>query len=123
VTHFDDPENPTVMDELMRLTGAEVLDWSWKVDCCGGSHALLRPELVEKLVGELCAGAKRAGAQGIVTACPLCQSNLETRQAGSDKLPVFYFTELLGLAMGMDREVEEWWKKHLINPKLMVATH
>jgi len=123
VTHFDDPENPTVMDELIRLTGAEVLDWSWKVDCCGGSHALLRPELVETLVGELCAGAKKAGAQGIVTACPLCQSNLETRQAGSEKLPVFYFTELLGLAMGMGREVEEWWKKHLIKPNLMVATH
>ena len=123
VTHFDDPENPTVMDELIGLTGAEVLDWAWKVDCCGGSHALLRPELVEHLVGEITDGARKAGAQGIVTACPLCQSNLETRQKREDRLPVFYFSELLGLAMGMTKEADAWLKKHLIRPQLAVANN
>jgi heterodisulfide reductase subunit B len=116
ITHFDDPENPTVMDDLIGLTGAQVFDWSWKVDCCGGSHALLLPELVEPLVNEITDGARKAGAQGIVTACPLCQSNLETRQRGPDTLPIFYFPELLGLAMGLKKEAEGWWRRHLIRP-------
>jgi heterodisulfide reductase subunit B len=122
ITHLDDPENPTLMDELIGMTGAEVLDWSWKVDCCGGGHALLRPELVEPLVNEIVEGARKAGAHGIVTACPLCQSNLETRQKGPNSLPVFYFTELLGLAMGLNKEAEGWWKKHLITPKFTVTS-
>jgi heterodisulfide reductase subunit B len=122
ITHLDDPENPLVMDELMGMTGAEVLDWAWKVDCCGGGHALLRPELVEPLVNEIMEGARKAGAKGIVTACPLCQSNLETRQKGSHAVPIFYFTELLGLAMGLNKEAEGWWKRHLITPKFTVTS-
>ena len=122
ITHLDDPENPTLMDELIGMTGVDVLDWSWKVDCCGGGHALLRPELVEPLVNEIVEGARKAGAHGIVTACPLCQSNLETRQKGPNSLPVFYFTELLGLAMGLNKEAEGWWKKHLITPKFTVTS-
>lgn len=119
VTHFDDPENPMVMDELIRLTGAEVIDWSWKVDCCGGSHALVRPELVERLVNEIMEGARKAGAHGIVTACPLCHANLETRQRELNALPVFYFPELLGLAMGLREEARGWWKRHVITPEII----
>jgi len=119
ITHFDDPENPMIMDKLIGLTGAQVLDWSWKVDCCGGGHALLRPELVEPLVNEIMDGAHKAGAYGIVTACPLCQSNLETRQKEPKAVPIFYFTELLGLAMGLDKEAKGWWKRHLITPKVV----
>jgi heterodisulfide reductase subunit B len=121
ITQLDDPENPMVMDELIEITGADVVDWSWKVDCCGGGHALLRPELVEPLVNEIMEGARKAGAQGIVTACPLCQSNLETRQKGLSALPIFYFTELLGLAMGLHKEVEGWWRRHLIQPLFTAA--
>jgi heterodisulfide reductase subunit B len=121
ITHLDDPENPMIMDELIGLTGAQVLDWSWKVDCCGGGHALLQPELVVSLVNEITEGARKAGAQGVVTACPLCQSNLETRQKGPNAVPVFYFTELLGLAMGLDKESEGWWRRHLIRPSFIVA--
>jgi heterodisulfide reductase subunit B len=108
-----------VLDELMRLTGAEVLDWSWKVDCCGGSHVLQRPDLVEPLVNEITEGAREAAAHGIVTACPLCHTNLETHQKGSNALPVFYFPELLGLAMGLQKEARGWWKRHVIPPKII----
>jgi heterodisulfide reductase subunit B len=121
ITHLDDPENPIIMDELIGMTGADVVDWSWKVDCCGGGHALLRPELVEPLVNEIMEGARKAGAQGIVTACPLCQSNLETRQKGASALPIFYFTELLGLAMGLKKEAEGWWRRHLIQPSFTAS--
>ncbi len=101
-TCFDDPENPTVMDELVALTGAEVLDWAWKVDCCGAGHSLLRPGLVESLVGEITYWARKAGARAIIAACPLCQINLQMRQQEKNGLPVLYFSELLGLAMGIE---------------------
>jgi heterodisulfide reductase subunit B len=67
--------------------------------------------------------AREAGAAAIVTACPLCQSSLETRQDGKrDKLPVIYFTELMGLAMGI-ADAESWFKKHLISPLNLFVSH
>jgi len=121
VTELDDPEDPHVMEGLVGLTGAEILDWSWKVDCCGGAHALLRPEVVERLSGGLCLRAREAGAEGIVTACPLCHSNLEAHQGGY-RIPIYYFTELLGLAMGL-KGAEGWLRRHLVSPdpKLLVG--
>jgi heterodisulfide reductase subunit B len=122
-THIDDPENPMVMDDLIGLTGAETIDWAWKVDCCGAGHALLRPELVDRLVGEILGGAYRTGAHAVVDACPLCQANLEGHQKGPHApLPIFYFTELLGLAMGLKKEAEGWWNKHLITPKFTMTS-
>jgi heterodisulfide reductase subunit B len=118
-TRFDDPENPMVMDELIKLTGAEALDWSWKVDCCGGSHTMLRPDLVKSLVDEIIDGARKAGAHAVVTACPLCQVNLETHQKRPNALPIVYFSELLGLAMGLEKEVKGWWKRYVITPKII----
>ena len=124
VVAFDDPENPQAMDVLLDTLGAEVKDWSGKVDCCGGSLSLSKREIARKLVNELADMARRAGAQAIVTACPLCHANLETRQAatGQSKLPVFYFTELIGLAMGIT-EARSWLKKHLISPFGLLASH
>lgn len=116
VTGLDDPEDPHVMEELLELAGAEVLGWSWKVECCGGSHALLRPEVVRRLSGRLCLRAKETGAEGIVTACPLCHTNLEAHQ-GSPPIPVYYFTELLGLAMGLEG-AKRWLNRHLVAPRL-----
>jgi heterodisulfide reductase subunit B len=112
------------MDVLLDTLGAEAKDWSGKVDCCGGSLSLSKRDIARKLVSELADMARRAGAKGIVTACPLCHSNLETRLAatGQSKLPVFYFTELIGLAMGIT-EAESWLKKHLISPFGLLASH
>ena len=119
ITRLDDPENPTVMDELIKLTGAEVLDWAWKVDCCGGSHALLAPELVELLVNGIADGAHKAGAHAIVTACPLCQYNLGDRQDEVKKIfrdfesiPVVYYTQLMALAFGLDGEAMGFDQNH-----------
>lgn len=114
VTGIDDLENPTLMERLLGGVGLEVLDWSFKVDCCGGSHSLLRPELVRGLSGKLGERAKQTGADLIATACPLCQSNLEIYQ-GTKGVPVLYFTELLGVAMGA-KGTSKWLKRHLIRP-------
>ncbi|MBE0416041.1 MAG: CoB--CoM heterodisulfide reductase iron-sulfur subunit B family protein [Dehalococcoidia bacterium] len=124
VTHFDDPENPQSMDILMDALGADVLDWSSKVDCCGGSLSLTRRDIVVRLVSEIAAQARGVGAEAIVTACPLCMSNLESRQKpdGEKALPIFYFSELMGLAFGVS-EAKGWFKKHLVNPVDLLASH
>lgn len=124
VVAFDDPENPQAMDALVDTLGAEVKDWSGKVDCCGGSLSLSKRNIAIKLVSELTDMARRGGAQAIVAACPLCHANLETRQVvtGQSKLPVFYFTELIGLAMGIT-EAKSWLKKHLISPFGLLGSH
>jgi len=124
IVAFDDPENPNSMDRLLDSLGAEVKDWSGKVDCCGGSLSLSKREIAKQLVGEISEMARKAGAQAIVTACPLCHSNLETRQDASrqNRLPVFYFTELIGLAMGI-AEARSWLKKHLIPSLSLLASH
>jgi heterodisulfide reductase subunit B len=121
IAQFDDPENPQVMASLLRAVGAEVMPWSHATDCCGGSLSLSRSDVVQRLVGRLAERAREAGAHAIVTACPLCQVNLEMRQTGQPKIPAFYFTELLGLAFGLT-EASEWWGKHLIDPRPLLET-
>ena len=114
ITGFDDTENPQTMDKLLQITGAAVPDWRGKVECCGGSHSFTLVGKVAEMVSGIIEAAREVNADGIVTACPLCQVNLETRQSGNNKMPIFYFTELLGLAMGLD--AEHWLKRHLVNP-------
>ncbi|SFQ95245.1 CoB--CoM heterodisulfide reductase iron-sulfur subunit B family protein [Desulfoscipio geothermicus] len=104
----DDPENPLVMDHLLQAAGAETIDWCSKTECCGASLAISNEDVVLKLTGKILAEATRAGADCIVTACPLCHFNLDMRQKKINqvfgtgyRLPVFYFTQLIGLAIGI----------------------
>jgi len=114
ITQLDDPENPQYLDRLMKSLGAEPVEWSYKTDCCGADLAMTYSDVVKKLVGKIVSMAKEAGAQCIVTSCGLCQMNLEMRQDMG--LPIFYFTELMGVAFDVKKR-EDWWKKHLISPK------
>lgn len=124
IVAFDDPENPTTMDMLLEALGAEVVDWGAKVDCCGGSLTLTKTEIVENLVQGVADSAQQAGAEAIVVACPMCHSNLDSRQSAEHKLPILYFTELMGLALGLDRgEVNAWFRKHLVSPVALLASH
>jgi heterodisulfide reductase subunit B len=116
IVQFDDPDAPHVMGELLGAAGVQVMPWSYATDCCGGSLSLSRSDVVQQLVGNLAERAREAGAEAIVTACPLCQVNLEMRQTGMGKIPIFYFTELLGLAFGLP-EARQWWSKHLVDPR------
>lgn len=115
IAEFDDPDDPQVMAHLLRAIGAEVMPWSSTTDCCGGSLSLSRSDVVKKLVGRLAERALEAGASAIVTACPLCQVNLEMRQTDTH-VPVFYFTELIGFAFGLP-DAPKWFGKHLIDPR------
>jgi len=114
ITGLDDPENPQYMDRIMNAIGAEPVEWSYKIDCCGADLALTYGNVVQKMVGKIVAMAQEAGAHCIVTSCGLCQANLEMRQDVG--LPIFYFTELMGVAFDIEKR-EGWWKKHVINPR------
>ncbi|MFA6451226.1 MAG: CoB--CoM heterodisulfide reductase iron-sulfur subunit B family protein [bacterium] len=114
---IDDPDNPTSLDDLMEAIGAEPKFWSYKTECCGAGHAMARSDIVTTLVGKLHEMAREAGAEAIVVACPMCHANVDMRQdvPGSEPLPVFFFTELMALAMGMD-VARGWLGKHLVSP-------
>lgn len=111
-TDFDDPDYPTSMDNLMEAVGAEPVDYSPKTRCCGGSLTANIEEAGLKLNYLLLKEAKRKRADLIITACPLCLFNLETTQNKIVKkykqdirIPVLFFTQLMGLAFGIPKEV------------------
>lgn len=112
IMKFDDVDHPTLLDKLMLTIGAEPLNWSCKTECCGGSLSLTRDDIVKDLVTRIIDMSKEAGADAVVVACPLCSQNLEMRQ--KQNFPVFYFTELLGLALGLE-DCKKWFSKHLID--------
>ncbi len=123
VTDAKNPEDPQSMDEIMSLLGADIKNWSFKTDCCGGNLMLTHPDLAKRLVKKLFDMALEAGADSIVVGCPMCHSNLDTRQTEIQQdsglpyhLPVYYFTELMGLSFG-DPNVEKWLDKHLTEAK------
>lgn len=103
VLSFDDPENPVVMDDLMGILGAEPVKFDFKAECCGGYLVVNRRDVAAAASKKIVDNARAYGAEAIVTTCPLCQYNLDkpAREAGAS-LPVFYFTQLLGLAVGLD---------------------
>ena len=123
VTGSPNPEHPGQLDEVLRAVGATVVPWSFKTDCCGGSLSLARPDVVRKLSGDLIEAARHSGGDCLVTDCPMCQANLDTRQDEIRRerdlpyqMPVFFVTELIGLALGM-RDVAGWLDKHLVDPR------
>ena len=106
---FDDPENPISMDRLLEAAGAVVPDFPYKTECCGATYGVTRNEIVGRLTGRLLDMAERLEASAVAVACPLCQQNLDLRQAQVNRrnkrnfdIPVLYITQLLGLAMGID---------------------
>ena len=104
---FDDQYNPVTMDKLLKTAGAECVPYPLKTRCCGGSLTGTLPEVGLRLAYILLREAKKRGAEAIVTVCPLCQFNLDgyqgqiARKYGRVDLPIVYFTQILGLAMGL----------------------
>jgi heterodisulfide reductase subunit B len=108
---FDDPENPTSLDRLVQILGAETLEWSHKVECCGGGFSMTRTDVVIRLTNSILSMAKLAGANCIVVSCPMCQINLDMRQLDIRKqmgkqydMPIVYVTQLIGLCLGISAD-------------------
>ena len=98
VMRMDDPENPTIMEDFIRALGADAVVYARRNECCGGYISVESPESAKRNSNAIIENAKMAGADMIITACPLCKYNLVKFGAG---IPVVYFTELLAEALGV----------------------
>lgn len=106
VMAFDKPENPTVLEEFIKALGAEPVIYDLRNECCAGYLAVTNKEICKDMVAKIQHSALDAGAEQLITACPLCAYNLEAN-AEEHHLPVAYFTELLAEALGITEEVEK----------------
>jgi heterodisulfide reductase subunit B len=127
ITKCDRPEDPQAMDELMKLLGAEPIDWAFKVECCGAGFSVSRTDLVAKLSGKILNDAVRRGAGAIIVACPMCQVNLDLRRDAitgylgrEHTIPVLYISQAIGLALGID-EQSLGLHRHIVPVSLSVS--
>lgn len=97
VMAFDDPENPTILEDFIRALGAEPVIYPYRNECCGGYISLKEAEMANSMCQKISGSADSFGAECLVTACPLCKYNLNKQ----GNLPVVYFTELLAEALGV----------------------
>ena len=108
---FDDAEYPTSMDNLMKSLSATVVDFPLKAACCGGHMTQISEDVALDMMYRLFKNASDNRADLIVTLCPMCQFNLDAYQDGINKkygtkfnLPILYFTQMIGLALGMSEQ-------------------
>jgi heterodisulfide reductase subunit B len=125
VTDVADCENPDTMERIITATGADIVGWSFRSICCGGGLSLSRTDIVKKMMLRIFEMADEAQADCLVTSCPMCHANLDTRMeeisteySRDFSIPVLYFSEMIGLAMGMNSK--KWFKRHIISPVKML---
>jgi len=125
VLKFDRLEDPQSMDTLMAKIGATSLEWGYKTECCGAGFSVSRTDIVGKLSGKIVKDAMDRGADAIIVACPMCQSNLDMRRPHINSylkmktnIPAMYITQAIGLAVGVSRE-ELGLKKLFVAPSFV----
>jgi heterodisulfide reductase subunit B len=123
---LDDPEAPTILSDLIGALGAEPVEFPYGVECCGSYLTVKDPEISESMSRDIVLSAREHGAQVIVTACPLCQFNLDYPQRESeggwtgDEIPVLYFTQLMAAALGLPED--DWGLgDHYVGPEEVLA--
>ena len=116
--NWEAPEN---LERIVSIIGANPVSWSHRTECCSGSLTMARPDIAEKLVGDIVTAARRAGAAALVTDCPMCQANVESRQGSEgEPLPVFFATELIVAALNGSYPVKQQ-KTHLVSPAVLTG--
>jgi heterodisulfide reductase subunit B len=125
---FDDPENPVSMDRLLAACGVDVRDFAFKTECCGAAFGVPKKEMVLRLTHKVLTMVEDCGANCVVVACPLCQQNLDLRQAqvnramgSSFSIPILYFSQVLGLAFGLSPE-ELGLDKHIVSADTLIRS-
>jgi heterodisulfide reductase subunit B len=118
---YDDPDHPQSLDDLMAALGATPVDFPHKNECCGAYLAVKDSGVTRQMVYTILRSAQAAGAETVVTNCPLCQFNLDKQQAEMRKIytryqsiPIFYFSQLMGLALGLDAG-DYGWEQHYVD--------
>jgi len=120
---LDDMENPTILEDLMAVCGADSVDFPYKTECCGAYQTVDRPEIVAERTFQILSSAQSQGAEVVVVSCPLCAFNLDQRQKKAVELfpefkniPVLYFTQALAIALGCPEETLRF-DLNFIDPK------
>ncbi|MHC4713300.1 MAG: CoB--CoM heterodisulfide reductase iron-sulfur subunit B family protein [Planctomycetota bacterium] len=123
VVEGGDHENPLFLDEIVEALGGCAQDWSYKTDCCGADLAMTHGKIATEITDKITGMALEADADCVMASCGLCQINLDMRQSGANgaRLPVFYFTELMGIAMDLPGR-DEWWDKHIVSPRPLLRS-
>ena len=108
---FEDPESPTIFEDFISLIGATPIDFPLKVECCGSYLVVNSPDAAIEASYKLLRNAQGNGAEAIVTSCPLCHYNLDVLQSkikkahsGFKEIPIFYFTQILACALGVEEK-------------------
>ncbi|GHV09634.1 hypothetical protein FACS1894162_0610 [Bacteroidia bacterium] len=121
ILKFDRQEDPQFMDEIMKLLGADPIEFPFKTECCGAGLSVSRTDLVGKLSGKIVKEAVDRQAEVIIVACPMCHANLDMRRSAIDKfigekttIPALYVTQAIGLACGLT--IEQLGIKHHLVP-------
>jgi heterodisulfide reductase subunit B len=120
---LDDVENPQVLENLMTALGADPVDFPYKTECCASYQTVDNPGIVAERTYRILTSAQRAGADVVSVSCPLCAFNLDNRQKETvnlysdfKKMPILYFTQLLGIALGCPEEALRF-DLHSVDPK------
>jgi len=128
VMQFDEHEYPVTMDRVLGAAGFETIAWNCKTACCGAAFSLTETGIVHELTADILDDAKARGADAIAVACPLCHANLDMRQGEIEAirkvkygLPIFYFTQLMGLAMGLSPD-RLGVDKHLVDASELIGS-
>lgn len=124
---FDSPEWPQGLDTLLTALGAQCVDYPLKAKCCGGALALSHSEVTARLSGKVLDAARGAGADAVALACPMCHTALDSYQGKAARavghpldLPVLYFTQWMGLALGLEPD-RLGLGRHLVETGRVVA--
>jgi len=117
--NFEDPQS---MDEIVKALGMTPVSWSYKTECCGAAFSIFRKDIVVRLISKIFEAATEAGAESIITACPLCQANLDTRQREAAEfsgkqweIPIIFISELMAEAFGSEN-TQKLYRKHFVSP-------
>ena len=123
---IDDAEEPTIMSDLLRALGAEVVDNPFKIECCGSYHTIEEKKLVSDRAHRITNFAVDRGSDAIMLSCPLCRFNLDVRGKEAEKLykgykqvPVYYYSQLIAVALGLDPKVYGF-EEHTVDPILLL---
>jgi heterodisulfide reductase subunit B len=105
------PEFPTILEKLIKTLQADPIDFRLKTFCCGGPIFMSQEKAADDIAFRILSEARKAGAEVIVTVCPLCQLMLDAKQKSLEQkhglkieIPVLYVTQLTGIALGLGPE-------------------
>lgn len=117
---FDDPENPKIFGNYITALGGEPVDFPYRSECCGAHISVSNPEVSLDCSMKILDSARLAGAEALLTSCPLCHYNLDARQKEMIEkridfkpIPVFYLTQLLGIALDLPESVLGFEKNYV----------